>query len=205
MNKTTIRMLCMVLVALLLCGCAAKPDETDDMGAGKTPGQEAPTDEGAKETDPPKKGKPSDNYFKVGDEADDFSVVLLSGDTVHLSDFRGQVVLLNFFASWCNPCQIEMPAFERLQEEYPEDLVVFAVNCAERKETVAEFIEENGYTFMVGLDEENVIYYPTNAIPYTLVLDREGKITHIQVGAGDAEWMYSEIYKPAIEAVLNAE
>ena len=76
---------------------------------------------------------------------------------------------------------------------------IIAVNCGDDAGTVKDFVEENGYTFPVVLDEEYSIsmLYPTNSIPYTVVVDAEGKVTHISTGALDADTMY-ERYKEAL-------
>ena len=86
-----------------------------------------------------------------GDAYRDFTVPLADGGEFTLSDHEGKVILLNFWATWCGPCVVEMPAFEQLQETYGEDLVLLAVNSGEDEETVRGFLVETGYTFRVGL------------------------------------------------------
>lgn len=140
-----------------------------------------------------------------GDTAPDFTAPLADGSEFTLSDHRGKVVLLNFWATWCGPCVREMPAFEKLKEDYGEEVAILAVNCMESADTVAAFIEENGYTFPIAIDEEGVVSvkYPTQGIPYTLVIDGEGIVQNIYMGAVDAETQYKE-YKSAIDAVMEA-
>lgn len=143
--------------------------------------------------------------LSVGDTAPDFTAALADGSEFTLSDEQGKVILLNFWATWCGPCVREMPAFERLKEDYGGDVAILAVNCMEDADTVAAFIEENGYTFPIAIDEEGVVSmkYPTQGIPYTLVIDADGVIQNIYMGAADADTQYKE-YKSAIDAVAEA-
>lgn len=140
-----------------------------------------------------------------GDDYRDFTAALADGGTFTLSDHEGTVILLNFWATWCGPCVGEMPAFQRLQETYGEDLVLVAVNAGEDEETVLSFLEETGYTFPVVLDPENAVsaLYPSDGIPYTAIIGADGKVASIQLGAGDADMMY-EHYREIIDGLLAA-
>jgi len=128
-----------------------------------------------------------DAKAEIGYYAPDFNVKLLSGDAVKLSDFRGKVVFINFWATWCEPCVSEMPDMQELFEMFPDDLVVLAVNRSEKKDKVENFIAQNGYTFNIGLDENGEIQekYPTQGIPYTIIINPEGLITEIRLGLGN--------------------
>ena len=139
--------------------------------------------------------------------APDFAATLVSGEEFTLSENIGKPVLINFWATWCGPCVNEMPAFERLKEDYGEEVVIVAVNCGEKAEAVREFAETNGYTFSFAIDEKakiSTMDYPTMSIPYTVLVDKEGNIAEEFVGAVSAEKQY-KIYKEAIEKVLNEE
>lgn len=138
-----------------------------------------------------------------GDRVPDFTAETADGDTFGLSEQSGKVVLLNFWATWCGPCVREMPAFEKLYGEYGQDIAILAVNCMEDKETVNQFISENGYTFPIAYDTEGTICrkYPSDGIPYTLVIGKDGTAKMIYLGAGEADEQYEE-YKQAIEAAL---
>lgn len=137
--------------------------------------------------------------LKEGNKAPDFTAQLLDGSTVKLSDLRGEPVLINFWATWCGPCVGEMPAFQRLQKDYGDKIHIIAVNAGEDEDTVRDFIKSNNYTFPVALDEDYDVasLYPTNGIPYTVVVDANGKITHVSTGALDADTMYQR-YKEAL-------
>lgn len=137
--------------------------------------------------------------LKAGNKAPDFTAQLIDGSSITLSEFKGKPVIINFWATWCGPCVKEMPAFERLQADFGDKIGIIAVNCGDDADTVKDFASENGYTFPIALDEDYKInmLYPTSSIPYTVVLDANGKITHISAGAVDADTMY-EKYKDAL-------
>ncbi len=111
----------------------------------------------------------------IGELAPDFTLLNLEGEEVSLSDFRGQYILINFWATWCKYCDMEMPDLDRLNEEN-EDLVVLAVNVGEEKELVDEYIKEGDYRFPVVLDETGdvALTYLINAFPTSYFVDKEG-------------------------------
>ena len=136
--------------------------------------------------------------------APDFTATLADGSSFTLSDYRGSVILLNFWASWCGPCVGEMPAFEQLNNEYGDEVVILAVNCMEDENTVNQFITDNGYTFPIAYDANGSIsdLYPTDGIPYTLVIGTDGTVLETFLGADSADVQYRE-YKSAIDAALQ--
>lgn len=138
------------------------------------------------------------------DLAPDFTAETVDGKTFVLSEQKGKVVLLNFWATWCGPCVGEMPAFEKLYSEYGEKIAILAVDCAEDKDTVKQFVSDNGYTFPIAYDTEGAISakYPTSGIPYTLVIGKDGKVQKTFLGADDADAQYIE-YKKVIDSVLG--
>jgi len=144
--------------------------------------------------------------LKEGDTAPDFTADLPDGKSFSLSEQKGKIVLLNFWATWCEPCVGEMPAFERLHKEYGDEVAILAINSMEDAKTVNQFIKEEGYTFPIAYDTEGTIgqKYPTDGIPYTLIISADGTIHYIYAGAADAETQYQE-YKKAIEAVKKAD
>lgn len=127
----------------------------------------------------------------------DFEMTFLDGETLSFEEYRGKKVLLNFWATWCGPCVGEMPAFQKLADEYPDELVILAVNCSEDQGTVQKFIQSKGYTFPVVLDTDSAIqamFGGITSIPLTVIIDEEGYIVTASAGAADADTMY-ELYK----------
>lgn len=119
---------------------------------------------------------------KTSQAAPDFTAIDRDGNEVTLSDFRGKPVVLNFWASWCVPCQIEMPIFEEAYTTYGEDIHFLMVNLTdgsrETVETAAEYLDSNGYTFPVYFDTSysGAIAYSVMSIPVTFFIDAEGNV-----------------------------
>ena len=121
-----------------------------------------------------------------GQLAPDFTTTTDDGQPLRLSDFRGQVVLLNFWATWCGPCRIEMPEFESLfAQRAAEGFTVLAVNNAESAATVQAFRAEMGLGFPLALDPDAAIQsrYGILNYPSTFLLDRAGIIRSRHFGA----------------------
>lgn len=137
-------------------------------------------------------------------KAPDFTVQLANGDTFTLSEQEGKVVLLNFWATWCSPCVEEMPALQKIHEEYGDQVKVVAVDCGEEKEVVDSFLGEKDYTFSVGYDEKNEISgkYPSNGIPYTLIIGKDGTVTKTFTGSYGAEEQY-KLYRNALKEAVS--
>lgn len=121
---------------------------------------------------------------KEGDTMPDFSMELASGETFTLSEHAGKAVLVNFWATWCGPCVGELPDFQQLQQDYADKLVILAVNSGENEKTVKSFLEENGYTFAVHLDESYRWSGFLTGIPYTVVIGPDGTVAATQLGGG---------------------
>jgi thiol-disulfide isomerase/thioredoxin len=120
----------------------------------------------------------------IGQEAADFRLNDLAGREVHLKSLRGQVILLNFWASWCGPCRLEMPVIERLHQEFKsKGLTVFGIND-EGVDVIREYLSESEYTFSTLLDNEQKVarLYRVRGIPTMVVIDRDGMISHYRIG-----------------------
>jgi len=133
----------------------------------------------------------------------DFSLPTLTGDTQRLSDLKGKVVFLNFWATWCGPCRAEMPSIDVLYKQYREKgMEVLAVNSGELQSAVHAFIYNNYLSFPVALDSDGKVSgtYGIQAIPTTFLIDREGKIIARIVGS--INWDTPKIHT-ALEMLLN--
>lgn len=127
--------------------------------------------------------------LKKGMRAPEFTTVTLEGEDVSLSDYKGQMVLLNFWATWCTPCKAEMPEFQAIYEQYQEKgFTVLAVNYFETPNLVQPFIEELGTTFPILMDEDGKISEDlynagaSNGLPISYVIDKNGVIIAHQQG-----------------------
>ncbi len=118
--------------------------------------------------------------------APDFELKTLEGETVKLSDYRGKVIFLNFWASWCPPCVQEMPDFNSANQKLLEEgnAVILAVNVQEEPQIVREFVKDNDLTLPVLLDEEGKVSYIYNvrSIPTTYIVNPDGTIYNVILG-----------------------
>jgi len=130
-----------------------------------------------------------------GSEAPDFTVYDLEGNAHKLSDFRGRPVLLNFWASWCGPCQMEMPDFQKFYESHGDKVNFVIVNLTdgqqETVESASAFIAEKGYTFPVYYDTDidAAVKYGVSAVPVSYFLDAEGNFVAWAQGALTADML----------------
>jgi len=133
----------------------------------------------------------------------DFSLPLLDGTKITLSQYKGKVVFLNFWAEWCGPCREEMPSIEAVYQKLKnKGLEVLAVNLRDTKNKVSSFMKEYKLNFPALLDEKGTIgsYYNVQAIPTTYIIDRRGLIIARLVGS--INWNSPQVIS-ALEAALH--
>jgi cytochrome c biogenesis protein CcmG, thiol:disulfide interchange protein DsbE len=120
----------------------------------------------------------------VGQSAPDFKTQLLDGEEIHLSDYTGKIVFLNFWATWCAPCRSEMPAFQEIFDNEGSNIVVLAINAGEAETEITEFVDELGLTFPVGFDQNGEIQrqYRVVGLPVSFMIDENGIIRALHVG-----------------------
>jgi len=137
--------------------------------------------------------------------APDFAVTDLHGQAVRLSAFRGKVVFLNLWATWCEPCREEMPAMQRLYERlHDRDFQLLAVSQDEEgRRTVEPFVREMSLTFPVLVDPEHQVgdRYGITGYPETFLIDRNGRVVEHVIGPRD--WTTPE-WTARLEALIAA-
>ena len=117
--------------------------------------------------------------------APDFSLNLLNGGNRRLSSYRGQVVLLNFWATWCPPCVMEMPSMENLYQRFRnQGLEILAVNVGESTNTAKDFIDLHGFSYPIMMDTNQSVarQYGIQYFPTTFIVDRSGTVINMSIG-----------------------
>ena len=189
MNKSVIFILCIVvgITALLLVGKrASKPKDTGDPTKQNVSGSSAPSG-----SDP-----------AIGSVAPEFSLKSVpDGKTVTLSSLRGKAVVVNFWATWCGPCKIEMPWLVDLQKKYGDQgLQIVGITKEDYDEaTIAKFTKKMGvnYTILVGNQQVVGLYGGVGGLPTSFFVNRSGKVVHEIFGL-DSESKFEEAIKKAL-------
>jgi len=138
--------------------------------------------------------------LEIGEKAPEFSLPDINGKTVSLSDFKGKVVILDFFASWCPPCRQEVPDFIELEKSYGDKgfamVGVAVVTASEAK----DFANNMGINYPVLVDDGKVsnVYGPIRSIPTTFVLDKNGKVAKFYIG-----FRPKEVFEKDIQELLK--
>lgn len=135
--------------------------------------------------------------------APNFTLKSRSGENLKLSEYRGDVVLVNFWASWCGPCRKEMPKLEELYQKYKNlGFNLLAVNVEEDSSKANDFLKDLSVTFPVLYDNENKVskLYKVSAMPSTVIIDRDGNVRFVHHGyLAGYENDYSKEIKELIE------
>lgn len=166
------------------------------------PSGESATAQAAEQTEPDIEGT---TLVKAGMEAPDFSVELFDGGTLTLSELKGKVVWLNFWATWCPPCRAEL---KRVQTDIVDhfagqEFLFLPISRQDTREQVAAFREQNGYTFTMGLDPDRAIYdrFASNYIPRNFLIDQQGRVVMTSVGYEPEE--FEAMIRKAEELLKN--
>ena len=157
---------------------------------------------------PEVKNRNEELKLNINDNANEFTVEMINGQKINLSDLKGKVVLLNYWATWCAPCLMEFAEFpEKILEPFKdEDFILTAVSIGESKEKVEKKMDKMkkyGVDFNVGIDPKNEIWdkYATGAIPKSFLIDQNGIIRYISIGnaEGNVDKLAKEIKKMLAE------
>lgn len=189
-NMKTIKIIIIVLLlAILVVGAYLLSNKlSDSLGAGQLMTQApAGTEEGAESTEKPRNPAP------------DFKVYDIDGAEHMLSDFQGKPVIINFWATWCGFCKMEMPHFQEKYETYGDDIHFMMINVTdgvrETIEKASSYVTDEGFTFPVYYDVDLAASkaYPTSGLPVTFFIDAEGNFVARGSGALSAEALQSGI------------
>ena len=137
----------------------------------------------------PGKGKDLQVLFpKIDKPAADFELKTLDGETIRLADLRGHPVVINFWATWCGPCRLEMPLLQSYAHKYAPSLVVLGVNYDEPAADVQAFVQELGLDFKILMDPGGKVtedIYRVRGFPTTFFVDKDGVIRYQHIGQMD--------------------
>jgi peroxiredoxin len=153
--------------------------------------------------DTPGLGMIDDGRPEVGAPAPDFALLDVRDESTvrRLSDYRGSVVILNWYATWCSPCQQEIPDFQQAYNGLKGDLVVLAVNLEESPADAAGMLEDLGATFPSVVDSAGEVYrrYGGLGMPFTLFIDRDGRVFSMGSGVITEDSLRAELAKLGLE------
>jgi peroxiredoxin len=195
-----IRIFPLLFAMLVLLSCAPKqPAAVGQDQSASAPGQTTAADPAVPS---PAAGSVSEGLVKAGfsvPKADisavDFTLPSLDGKNISLASFRGNVVLLSFWATWCGPCKQELPSIQALYEKLKgKGLTIVAVDLMEDRKTVGDFVKAHGMTFPVLLDGSGKVggTYDAGSIPTNYLVDRKGKVLARVVGYDGVDWTSPE-------------
>lgn len=126
------------------------------------------------------------SVVQIGDPAPDFSITTANGELFSLADAKGDVVLINFFATWCGPCQVELPHVERIwtKNKSNKNFRLLVIGREESDESVRGFRDKNGFTFPIAADPNSAVYslFAEESLPRTLVVSPEGLVIYSKAG-----------------------
>ncbi|MEK6582276.1 MAG: TlpA disulfide reductase family protein [Nitrospirota bacterium] len=121
----------------------------------------------------------------IGDTAPDFTLKGIDGNTISLADYKGKVVMVEFWATWCPPCKELTPILEKIHKKYKDKgfIILALVSEDEGEAAIRSFIKEYGITYPVLLaDQETMRHYGISSIPVTFIINKEGRVVTIHMG-----------------------
>ncbi|MBR5407775.1 MAG: redoxin family protein [Lachnospiraceae bacterium] len=138
--------------------------------------------------------------YNVGERLPDFTAECLDGNTFTLSEYKGKVVFINLWATWCGPCVAELPYFNEFYHEHSDDVAMLACHSPSVSEDVEEFLEDKGWDipFTIDTDGEGVFKVTggSNTLPQTIVLNRKGEVIYNEIRSVNHE-MLEKLYEQA--------
>ena len=135
--------------------------------------------------------------------APDFTLKSLSGENIKLSELRGQVVLINFWASWCGPCRQEMPLLDQMYQKYGElGFTLLGVNVEQDSADAQRMLHDTPVTFPILFDTQNEVskLYDVTAMPSTVIVDRDGNVRFVHKGYQPG---YEDEYQTQVRALVR--
>ena len=147
-----------------------------------------------------------DTKSLIGKPAPDFSLQRTDGKDMKLSEEKGNVVLIDFWATWCPPCRASLPHLQKIHEDQKladKGLHIFAVNEGEEKDKAKSYLDQNNLTFPCVLDKSSAVgnKYLVHGIPTTVIIGRDGKVRNVWIGYGDG---MEEQVRKALDGALSA-
>ncbi len=121
---------------------------------------------------------------KTGSPVPTFSLPSTSGNQIGIEQFKGKAVLVNFWATWCAPCLVEMPLLQTVSERHKDELIILAINSEESMDSVKPFLEKNHLTFPILMDEEGKVanMFGIYGYPVSFFVDKQGIIRSLHYG-----------------------
>jgi peroxiredoxin len=140
---------------------------------------------------------------KIGETAPDFTLKSMSGQNFNLTEQRGNIILINFWASWCGPCRQEMPVLQELQDKYQDlGVQVWGINVEQENQAGRDFLANLDLSFSIFFDETNKLSeaYNVEAMPTTVIVDRDGIVRYVYRGFKKG---YGKKYAKAIKKLIR--
>jgi thiol-disulfide isomerase/thioredoxin len=147
-------------------------------------------------------GNSSQASIQVNKPVPDFEFVSMSGDPVHLDDLKGKPILVNFWATWCAPCKLEMPLIQAFADKYADELVVLPINADDDPAAIQKFIDELRLTMPVYVDKDGKVesLFHILGLPTTYFIDREGNLKKQHVGVMTEEQLHAYLVELGVAA-----